>query len=358
MLTLTPAPPTLTASVRTTPPASGFTTADFDLTGLDVVALGVITAGAPVDDTIFRSAENGGPLGSLAAGGDLELQTDQSITRIARNIQTDDIRIWDNPAGLALSTFFADNPDLSLRIQFPSSGPYILTPGVHGGNRSSWNATNTTARNEIDAISEGDEFIIAVAQTTATEEQVQGDIESGAPTVTAQVRTSPPPSRIRGALTSGTPTLTARVRTRAPGDVQVSGAITSGAPTVAAQIRNVAAQPPGFFGRTPRQMMRFRGRVRRRDIDLNTTDAYGSRAALTDLHVDIPCLVWPERSEIRTQDGERVEVSDYMATHDGRGCQDRRHPRQGRQPPREHARPSLTSGSWESTGTPDSYAYV
>ena len=230
--------PTLTASVRTTPAAAGFTTADFDQTGLDVIALGLITAGAPVDNTIYRSAENGGPLGSLAAGGDLELQTGQSITRIARNIQTDDIRIWDNPSSLTFTDFFNDNPDLSLRIQFPSSGPYILTRGGQGGNFSNWQAPTTTARNEIDAISEGDEFIIAVAQTTpALEARVQGDAESGAPTVTAQVRTTPPPSRVRGAVEAGAPTLTARVRTEAPGEIQVSGDIASGAPTVAARVR-------------------------------------------------------------------------------------------------------------------------
>ena len=283
---LTSGTPTVAAQVRTTAPVA-FGLASFDDTGLDVIVLGLITAGAPVGTTVYRDVVNGGTqIGSLAAGSDLEVQTNQSITRIARNIGSDDIRMWDSPSSLSWNDFFTDNPDVYLRVQFPSSGPYTLTRGGQGANFSSWSAPTTAARTDIDAISEGDEFIIALAQTaptTTTEAQIQGAIESGAPTVaasvrttrrvrvqadiesgtptvaaqvrttrnirvqaaiesgapavTAQVRTTPPPSRVRGAIESGAPTLTARVRTEAPGEVQVSGDIESGVPTVAARVR-------------------------------------------------------------------------------------------------------------------------
>lgn len=60
-------------------------------------------------------------------------------------------------------------------------------------------------------------------------------------------------------------------------------------------------------------MLRHRCRVRRPTRDVS--DVYGPQgtAATTEVHTELPCLVWPQRSEIRTEDGERIEVSDYMA---------------------------------------------
>ena len=171
---LTSGTPTVAAQVRTTAPPAPFGLDSFDDTGLDVIVLGLITAGAPVGTTVYRDVVNGGTqIGSLAAGSDLEVQTNQSITRIARNIGSDDIRMWDSPSSLSWNDFFTDNPDVYLRIQFPSSGPYTLTRGGQGANFSSWSAPTTAARNDIDAISEGDEFLVALAQTSGpTEEQV------------------------------------------------------------------------------------------------------------------------------------------------------------------------------------------
>ena len=139
----------------------------FNKVGLDIFALALITSGTPQNDgTIYRHIDNQGPLGSASADSDLEIVTDQSITRIALEIQgAGNIRLWDNPSGLHFSTFTNDNPTVTLRVQFSSAGPaYELTRERQGGNFSSWSTTNSDARTAIhNARVKGQRFILALA---------------------------------------------------------------------------------------------------------------------------------------------------------------------------------------------------
>ena len=139
----------------------------FNSTGLNIFALALITSGTPQNDgTIYRHIDNQGPLGSASADSDLEIVTDQSITRIALEIQgAGNIRLWDNPSGLHFSTFTNDNPTVTLRVQFSSAGPaYELTRERQGGNFSSWSTSNSDARTAIhNARANGQKFILALA---------------------------------------------------------------------------------------------------------------------------------------------------------------------------------------------------
>ena len=144
---------------------------DFDKTGLNVIVLGVVTAGAAEGNgTIYRSLDNSGPLGSISMDTDFVVQTGQSITQIALDADgtVGLYRIWDNPSALDWSTFFAnaDNADYTLRIQTADSGPYELVRGSQGGHFSNWSISDTTARTALSAITEDDEFIIALAKST------------------------------------------------------------------------------------------------------------------------------------------------------------------------------------------------
>ena len=145
----------------------------FDDTGLDVFAFAVVTSGVPESNgTIYRSTENGGPLGSVNAGADLALSQTQSITRIALNAGGIDgnLRIWDNPSADRFDQFFdTDNTDLTARLQFPNAGPFELTKGAQGGHFSNWLTSNQEAINAMTAArATGQQFIIAVAQAVAT----------------------------------------------------------------------------------------------------------------------------------------------------------------------------------------------
>ena len=172
----------------------------FDDTGLDVFAFAVVTSGVPESNgTIYRSTENGGPLGSVNAGADLALSQTQSITRIALNAGGIDgnLRIWDNPSADRFDQFFdTDNTDLTARLQFPNAGPFELTKGAQGGHFSNWLTSNQEAINAMTAArATGQQFIIAVAQAVAT---VDHAVAPGVVTVAFDV---PEPSR-----THGTPT--------------------------------------------------------------------------------------------------------------------------------------------------------
>ena len=121
---------TVTITVRE-PAAAELALSDFDDTGLDVVALALVTTGAAESTgTVYRTAGNGGPLGSISTDSDLLLTGSQSVTRIGLNFNNVDgvIRLWDQPSGEHLGDFFnTDNPNLTVRIQFPDSGPFELT---------------------------------------------------------------------------------------------------------------------------------------------------------------------------------------------------------------------------------------
>ena len=161
--------------------AASFGLGSFDQTGLDVIALAEITSGRPQGNgTLFRSLANGGPLGSAAVDSDLEVQTTQFITRIAFGIDgPGSVRIWDNPSTLGWTEFFNDNPNYSLRLQFPDSGPFELDQGRQGGNFSSWSAGSADARAAITAAraaGAGQRFIIAIAQTSIA---VQHQVDAG-----------------------------------------------------------------------------------------------------------------------------------------------------------------------------------
>ena len=142
---------------------------DFDETGLDVLVLGLITSGTPEGNgTIYRSSDNGGPLGSLGAGSDMVAATGQSITRIALDIEgAGSVRVWDNPSGLYWSSFYQANPTVSLRVQFASGGPaFELVRGRQGGNFSSFSTANAAARTAITAArAAGQKFLIALARS-------------------------------------------------------------------------------------------------------------------------------------------------------------------------------------------------
>ena len=139
----------------------------FNSTGFDILVLALITSSAPEGDgTIFRTA-NGSILGSASADSDLEIQSGQSITRIALEISGDGtLRLWDNPSGIHFSTFFNDNPDVELRLQFSHPGPaYTLTRGGQGGNFSNWSTSNSDARTAIrNARAEGQRFLLALGR--------------------------------------------------------------------------------------------------------------------------------------------------------------------------------------------------
>ena len=166
-------PPTLSASASAGTPTSRarlaslvLTTADIDITNLDVYALALINTGTPTGatGTIYNASTN---LGSIDAGGDLTARPGQDITRIGLNPQgSGTLRFWDTPAQASWINFFSAYPRATLRLQFEITGPaYELTRGSQGGNFSNWSTSNTAARAAIaSARADGKKFIFLLAE--------------------------------------------------------------------------------------------------------------------------------------------------------------------------------------------------
>ena len=132
--------------------------ADFDAAGLETVALALITAG-PRDD-VYRAASNGGPVGTLHPGSDLELRPGQDITRIRIRANGAELRLWDNPSPETLSSFFGSGgagADLTLHVQ-TAAGVETMSIGPAGGNYLNVEGEPAAF---LDAIVEGTRFILA-----------------------------------------------------------------------------------------------------------------------------------------------------------------------------------------------------
>ena len=115
---------------------------------------------------IYRSVDNGGPLGSLSSDSDFITVAGQSITRIALDVggTVGAIRFWDNPSSESWANYFVDNPAVTLRIQTLAAGPFQLQRGAQSGNRSDWSTSDSDAQAAISGISNGDRFILALAE--------------------------------------------------------------------------------------------------------------------------------------------------------------------------------------------------
>ena len=169
------ASPTLSASASAATPTARarlaslvLTTADIDITNLDVYALALINTGTPTGatGTIYRASTN---LGSIDVGGDLTARPGQDITRIGLNPQgSGTLRFWDNPSEQSWINFFSAYPRATLRLQFEITGPaYELTRGSQGGNFSNWSTSNADARAAIaSARADGKKFIFLLAEIT------------------------------------------------------------------------------------------------------------------------------------------------------------------------------------------------
>ena len=158
-------------------PIAALTLADFDDTGLDVIVLGLVTAGArEANNTLYRDSTNGPALGSLSADSDFVVQTGQSITRIALNVNdtAGSLRFWDQPSASTFSGFFPADTTYVVRFQADVDTVYEFVIDSQGNNFSNW--VNTDAADAMTAVIEGGSFILAIVQ----------------PAVVADVEVSPP----------------------------------------------------------------------------------------------------------------------------------------------------------------------
>ena len=155
------------------------TTADIDITNLDVYALALINTGTPTPNgTVYEDQPNRTPVGSIDAGGDLTARAGQDITRIALNIQgSGAVRFWDNPSQQSWTNFFGTYPRATLRLQFEIPGPaYELTRGGQGSNFSNWSTSNADARAAItSARANGKKFIFLLAEERITVRAGEGE---------------------------------------------------------------------------------------------------------------------------------------------------------------------------------------
>ena len=232
--------------------------ANFDTSALEEVAvLGAIVSGTPEGNgTVYRNSDNGGPLGSLGAGSDMDAQLNQTVTRIALNVDgvTGNVRFWDTPGPVHLSAFFTDNPDVTLRMQFATEGPaYEFTPGSQGGNFSNWSTTDTDAHAALTAArASGRIFLFALAKTQLI--LVSGQTLTGAGTLGQATleAVNPDPVVVSGSTITGAGTIgQATLVTVAAAPVVVSGSTITGAGTIGqATLVTVAVAPVVVFGQT------------------------------------------------------------------------------------------------------------
>ena len=186
--------------------------------GRTVYVSAVVTAGVPRGNgTVYENQPGRTPLGSVSAGSDLESQTGQSVTAIALNeLFVGNITFWDAPSPLAWSTFFTDNPDVSLWMQFAPTGPvYPFVSRGHGGSYSAWATGDTAAQAAVTAArAEGARFAFvlrgAPAVTTLSASPTTG-VPTGAanlqqPTLSTIISAGAPTARanLQGQLLSAT----------------------------------------------------------------------------------------------------------------------------------------------------------
>ena len=220
------APPTISIKASAgTPSASAdiIKRSAFDLSwaserGRTVYVSAVVTAGAPRGNgTVYEDQPGRTPLGSVSADSDMESQTGQSVTAIALNeLFAGNITFWDAPSPLAWSSFFTDNPDVSLWMQFAPRGPiYPFVARGHGGSYSAWATGDTTAQAAVTAArAEGARFAFvlrgAPAVTTLSASPTAG-VPTGAanlqqPTLSTIISAGVPTARVnlQGKLLSAT----------------------------------------------------------------------------------------------------------------------------------------------------------
>ena len=186
--------------------------------GRVVYVSAVITAGVPRGNgTVYEDQPGRTPLGSVLAGSDLESQTGQSVTAIALNeLFTGNITFWDAPSPLAWSSFFTDNPDVSLWMQFAPRGPiYPFVARGHGGTYSAWATGDLAAQAAVTAArTEGARFAFVLrgapavitlsASSTAGTPTARANLQQ--PTLSISASAAAPTSRaaLQGQLLSAT----------------------------------------------------------------------------------------------------------------------------------------------------------
>ena len=139
---------------------------DFDAAGLETAVLALITAG-PRDD-VYRAPANGGPVGTLHAGSDLELRPGQDITRIRIRNNGAELRMWDTPSPETFSSFFGAGgagADLTVHVQ-TAAGVETMSIGTAGSNYLNVEGEPAAF---LDAIVEGTRFILALTRPAPVE---------------------------------------------------------------------------------------------------------------------------------------------------------------------------------------------
>ena len=215
--------------------------------GRTVYVSAVITAGVPRGNgTVYEDQPGRTLLGSVLAGSDLESQTGQSVTAIALNeLFTGNITFWDSPSPLAWSSFFTDNPDVSLWMQFAPSGPiYPFVSRGHGGSYSAWATADTAAQAAVTAArAEGARFAFVLRGAPAVT-TLSASSTAGVPTGAANLQ-QPTLSTI---ISAGAPT----ARVNLQGQL-LSATASAGVPTAAIDIEeqgvgiNAYVPPSGYL---------------------------------------------------------------------------------------------------------------
>ena len=248
------APPTISMKASTGTPSASvdiISQLPFDLSwaaerGRTVYVSAVVTAGVPRGNgTVYEDQPGRTPLGSVSAGSDLESQTGQSVTAIALNeLFTGNITFWDAPSPLAWSTFFTDNPDVSLWMQFAPSGPvYPFVSRGHGGTYSAWATGDLAAQAAVTAArAEGARFAFVLRGAPAVT-TLSASPTTGVPTGAANLQ-QPTLSTVSSA---GAPT----ARVNLQGQL-LSATASAGVPTATIDIEeqgvgiNAYVPPPGY----------------------------------------------------------------------------------------------------------------
>ena len=234
------APPTISMKASTGTPSASvdiISQLPFDLSwtserGRTVYVSAVVTAGVPRGNgTVYEDQPGRTPLGSVLAGSDLESQTGQSVTAIALNeLFTGNITFWDNPSPLAWSTFFTDNPDVSLWMQFAPRGPiYPFVARGHGGTYSAWATGDLAAQAAVTAArTEGARFAFVLRGAPAV---ITLSASSTAGTPTARANLQQPTFSI--SASAAAPTSRAALQGQL-----LSATASTGVPTASAEIED------------------------------------------------------------------------------------------------------------------------
>ena len=287
------------------------TLADFDTAGLEVDMLALLRAGA--GDTIFALP----PRGHAGAILDGEIgigATDSIITRIRR--RSGAVLIINDNGPLSLADYFGaggDGADLTLYIQTAAGvGSFpVSSADAAGSGFIRLRPLGADLDAIVDAIADGQSFIVAFARTAVTAIPVRGTTVAGvAETAATVARITPTIRAIRGPVEAGAPAAfatvhrvpTLAIRSRvAAGEVEaraqltriahlpVRGLATSGAAAVFAHVERVPP-PAEQYARTIRE-------------------SAPERRLLTALEIRHPAVAAPVRvvndAEDRTIEGNR-----------------------------------------------------